>query len=148
VQGQILDLLMEIQEQRGTSIVIITHDLGVIAEVADRVVLMYAGQVIEEGEVEHIFNRPRHPYTRALLDTMPQNHHGDDAPLTVIPGVVPSPTDWPAGCRFALRCAHATERCDEEVPTLDVLGDGVMVRCHHHEDLHAHHLDELGEVSP
>lgn len=135
VQGQILDLLMEIQKERGTSIIIITHDLGVIAEVADRVIVMYGGQVVEGGAIDDIFLRPRHPYTKALLDTMPQNHHGGDGPLAVIPGVVPSPNDWPVGCRFAPRCEFATDRCRDEMPGLEVLGLGVIVRCHHHVEL-------------
>ncbi len=147
VQGQILDLLMEIQEERGTSIVIITHDLGVIAEVADRVIVMYGGQVVEGGAVDDIFLRPRHPYTKALLDTMPQNHHGDDSPLAVIPGVVPSPTDWPAGCRFAPRCEHATDRCRDELPGLEVLAPGEVVRCHHHGELRELLASEWTEVT-
>lgn len=137
VQGQILDLLMELQENHGTSIIIITHDLGVIAEVADRVIVMYGGQGVEGGAVDDIFLRPKHPYTRALLETMPQSHHGDSDRLTVIPGVVPPASEWPTGCRFAPRCAHATDRCHEEAPTLEVLGHGVTVRCHHWEQLYA-----------
>ncbi len=135
VQGQILDLLMELQETHGTSIVIITHDLGVIAEVADRVIVMYGGQGVEGGAVDDIFRRPRHPYTRALLETMPQSHRADEDRMKVIPGVVPPASEWPPGCRFAPRCEHATEICHEEVPTLEVLGHGTTVRCHHWPEL-------------
>ncbi|NNC80563.1 MAG: dipeptide/oligopeptide/nickel ABC transporter permease/ATP-binding protein [Acidimicrobiales bacterium] len=148
VQGQILDLLMDLQKERGTSIILITHDLGVIAEVADRVIVMYAGQVVEGGLADDIFGRPRHPYTKALLDTMPQNHHGGEGDdLAVIPGVVPAPTDWPVGCRFAPRCQYATDRCREEMPVLEVLSDGVIVRCHHHEELSGEAYAGRGEVS-
>lgn len=147
VQGQILDLLMDIQADRGTSIILITHDLGVIAEVADRVIVMYAGQVVEGGVANDIFRRPRHPYTKALLDTMPQNHHGDNEPLAVIRGVVPSPTDWPTGCRFAPRCDYATDLCRREMPILEVISDGVIVRCHHHTELSEHLGAASGEVA-
>ncbi|MDW3177000.1 MAG: dipeptide/oligopeptide/nickel ABC transporter permease/ATP-binding protein [Acidimicrobiia bacterium] len=146
VQGQILDLLMEIQETHDTSIIVITHDLGVIAEVADRVIVMYGGQGVEGGSVEDIFLRPRHPYTRALLETMPQNHESGDDRLKVIGGVVPAPTDWPVGCRFAPRCAAATEICHTDLPSLEVIGAGVTVRCHHWEDLQSSLVDSWDEV--
>lgn len=133
VQGQILDLLMEIQDKHDTSIIVITHDLGVIAEVADRVIVMYAGQGVEGGAAADIFARPKHPYTKALLESMPSGRHDDR--LTVIPGMVPAPDRWPAGCRFAPRCEHATDRCRSEEPELEVLEPGVTVRCHHWQDL-------------
>jgi len=135
VQGQVLDLLMELQDNNGTAIIIITHDLGVIAEVADRVIVMYGGQGVEGGLAEDIFLRPKHPYTRALLETMPQSHSGDEDRLTVIPGVVPAATDWPDGCRFAPRCEYATEICTTDVPELEVLSPGVTIRCHHWQEL-------------
>lgn len=127
VQGQILDLLAEIQARRNMAIILITHDLGVIAEAADRVLVMYGGQVMETGSVDDVFFAPKHPYTRALLDTMPQNHdgHGD---LAVIAGMVPQPNAWPAGCRFAPRCVHATEACTSSMPPLQVV-DSDHVRC-------------------
>ncbi len=127
VQGQILDLLAEIQSRRNMAIILITHDLGVIAEAADRVLVMYGGQVMETGSVEDVFFAPKHPYTRALLDTMPQNHdgHGD---LAVIAGMVPQPNAWPTGCRFAPRCVHATEACTSSMPPLQVV-DSDHVRC-------------------
>ena len=135
VQGQILDLLTEIQEKHGTSIIIITHDLGVIAEVADRVIVMYAGQGVEGGEAEDIFLRPRHPYTKALLESTPGSQQSHADRLTVIPGIVPAPSNWPKGCRFAPRCQHATDRCRTEAPDLEVLEAGVTVRCHHWEEI-------------
>ncbi len=127
VQGQILDLLAEIQSRRNMAIILITHDLGVIAEAADRVLVMYGGQVMETGSAEDIFFRPKHPYTKALLDTMPQNHAGD-GDLAVIAGIVPQPNAWPAGCRFAPRCVHATEACVSAIPPLLTV-DADHVRC-------------------
>jgi len=132
VQGQILDLLAEIQERRNMAIILITHDLGVIAEAADRVLVMYGGQVMETGESNDVFRRPKHPYTKALLDTMPQNHVGD-GDLAVINGMVPQPTAWPTGCRFAPRCTFATEACSS-MPALVSVGNDV-VRCVHHGSL-------------
>lgn len=132
VQGQILDLMLELQERRNTAIILITHDLGVIAEAADRVLVMYAGQVVETASAEDVFFRPKHPYSRALLETMPQHHqgHGD---LPVIPGMVPSATAWPSGCRFAPRCAFATTECTQASPPLEIIS-GDLVRCIRHTE--------------
>ncbi len=130
VQGQILDLLAEIQTRRNMAIILITHDLGVIAEAADRVLVMYGGQVMETGSAEDVFFRPKHPYTKALLDTMPQNHSGDGE-LAVIAGIVPQPTAWPTGCRFAPRCVHATDACTSTTPPLLTVNTDV-VRCVRH----------------
>lgn len=127
VQGQILDLMAEVQERHQMGIILITHDLGVIAEAADRVLVMYGGQVMETGSVEDVFFRPKHPYSKALLDTMPQNYQGE-GDLAVIAGLVPSATAWPTGCRFAPRCDFATDACTSEQPPLTVVGDG-LVRC-------------------
>lgn len=115
VQGQILDLLADIQHRLGMALILITHDLGVVAEVADRVAVMYAGQVVESGTASEVFADPEHPYTRALLETMPQRHGRDDE-LTVIPGTVPPADAWPSGCRFHPRCPEAIELCRTEVP--------------------------------
>ncbi|MFK7801004.1 MAG: dipeptide/oligopeptide/nickel ABC transporter permease/ATP-binding protein [Anaerolineae bacterium] len=110
VQGQIIDLLKDLQRDLGLAIVFITHDLGVIAEVADRIAVMYAGEVVETGDVRVVLTNPRHPYTKALLETLP--HHGKPGErLPVIEGLVPPPTDWPTGCRFHPRCAYATAVC-------------------------------------
>ena len=132
VQGEILDLLADIQERHHMAVILITHDLGVIADAADRVLVMYAGQVVETASVDVLFSRPRHPYTRALLDTMPQSHdgHGD---LPVIPGIVPSAAAWPAGCRFAPRCEFAEDRCREAMPHLEFIGQDT-VRCVRHPE--------------
>ncbi len=107
VQGQILDLLNELQEDFGMGILFVTHDLGVVAEIADRIVVMYSGKVMERGDVFDIFERPAHPYTQALLKCLPG--HGDT--LGGIPGSLPDPTDPPDGCRFAARCPHAVDAC-------------------------------------
>ena len=110
VQGQIIDLLKDLQRDLGLAIVFITHDLGVIAEVADRIAVMYAGEVIETGDVHTVLTNPRHPYTKALLETLP--HHGVSGErLPVIDGLVPPPTAWPSGCRFHPRCQFATNIC-------------------------------------
>ncbi len=99
------------------AILLITHDLGVIAEVCDRVLVMYAGQIVESGTVEEIFLKPRHPYTEGLLDSLPKMAAGS-ARLRPIHGQVPSPVAWPDGCRFHSRCPHAWPRCNAETPPL------------------------------
>ena len=127
MQAQILETLMNVKEELGAAIILITHDLGVIAEAADRVLVMYGGQVMETASADDVFGRPDHPYSRALLETMPQNHDGEGE-LAVIPGSVPSATAWPDGCRFAPRCAHAVEACATTMPVLEETERGV-VRC-------------------
>jgi len=117
IQAQILDLLVELQRARGMALLLITHDLGVIAEVCDRVVVMYGGQIVETGTTEEILTRPQHPYTQGLLASLPGI--GDrDVRLNPIPGTVPSAVDWPDGCRFRDRCSFAWERCAESAPDL------------------------------
>jgi peptide/nickel transport system permease protein len=125
VQAQILDLLAELKRETGTAMIFITHSLGVVAEIADRVAVMYAGQVVEQGTVADVFARPLHPYTRALLDAVPE---GDDMPAG-IPGVVPPPYAFPAGCRFAPRCIRAIAACTEMPPVLEDAQPGRLVRC-------------------
>jgi oligopeptide/dipeptide ABC transporter ATP-binding protein len=129
IQAQILELLQELQERFGTSIMLITHDLGVIAEVADRVIVMYGGEVVEEATVAELFARPHHPYTEGLLEAMPRVG-GQRERLAVIPGTVPPPTAWPTGCRFHDRCPYAWDRCSREHPTLYQIGSGHVSRCH------------------
>jgi peptide/nickel transport system permease protein len=124
VQASILDLLARLRAEDGMGLVLITHSLGVVAEVADEVVVMYAAQVVEQGRVEEVFARPLHPYTRALLAAIPDGDREPDG----IPGVVPRPDSWPPGCRFAPRCGHATERCGAEPPALEA-ALGRRVRC-------------------
>ncbi|MGQ0539446.1 MAG: ABC transporter ATP-binding protein [Gemmatimonadaceae bacterium] len=110
VQAQILELLRALQRDVGMAILLITHDLGVIAEMASRVLVMYGGEIVEEAPVTQLFADPQHPYTQGLLAAMPRVEQAQ-ARLTVIPGTVPPPTDWPSGCRFRDRCPHAWERC-------------------------------------
>ena len=117
IQAQILDLLVSLQRKHGMALLLITHDLGVIAEVCDRVVVMYSGQIVETGTTEEILTRPEHPYTQGLLASLPGI--GDrDVRLNPIPGTVPSAVDWPEGCRFRDRCSFAWGRCAEFTPDL------------------------------
>ncbi len=129
IQAQILELLAEMQERIGMSILLITHDLGVIAESATRVLVMYAGQVVEEAPVSELFAAPHHPYTEGLLAAMPRVG-AERERLAVIPGSVPPPTNWPPGCRFHDRCPFAWERCASEPPPLYRIGERHVSRCH------------------
>jgi peptide/nickel transport system ATP-binding protein len=129
IQAQILDLLLDLQKKIGTSILMITHDLGVIAETASRVVVMYAGEVVEQAEVDELFAKPRHPYTEGLMHSMPHIGH-DQERLNVIPGTVPAPTEWPSGCRFRERCPYSWDLCEREHPPLYQIGSGHVSRCH------------------
>jgi oligopeptide/dipeptide ABC transporter ATP-binding protein len=129
IQAQILELLADLQRRLGTSILLITHDLGVIAEMASRVVVMYAGEVVEEAPVRELFAAAHHPYTEGLLTAMPRVGQSRER-LTVIPGTVPLPTAWPAGCRFHDRCPYAWDRCLREHPPLYTVGADHVSRCH------------------
>ncbi|MGB3437254.1 MAG: dipeptide/oligopeptide/nickel ABC transporter permease/ATP-binding protein [Actinophytocola sp.] len=129
VQKQVLDLLVSLRDERGLAILLITHDLGVVAEVADTVAVMYAGQLVEYGPVATVFTRPEHPYTQGLLDSVPRNEPSS-APLRSIRGVVPQPVDWPEGCHFADRCDFAVDACRGEPVPLTVAADRTRsVRC-------------------
>ena len=129
IQAQILELLLDLQQRLGTSILMITHDLGVIAEMAQRVIVMYAGEVVEEADVRTLFAQPHHPYTEGLMLAMPRVGERRER-LAVIPGTVPPPTAWPAACRFHDRCPYAWERCTTEHPPLYQIGGGHVSRCH------------------
>ena len=118
VQAQILELMKELREKLGMAILLITHDLGVVAEMVDEVAVMYGGRIVERGPVTEIFASPQHPYTEALLRSIPLLGMRYTTPLKAIRGMVPSPLDWPAGCRFAPRCDYAFERCETELPPL------------------------------
>jgi oligopeptide/dipeptide ABC transporter ATP-binding protein len=123
IQAQILELMADLRERLGMAIMLITHDLGVVAEMCDDVAVMYAGRVVERGSVERVFTSPQHPYTEALLHSIPMLGMTQAEPLRVIRGTVPSPLNWPAGCRFAPRCEYAFARCqDEQPPLFDVGG--------------------------
>lgn len=126
IQAQILDLMRALREKIDTAIILITHDMGVVAEMADNVIVMYAGQVVEYAEVTQLFAEPLHPYTIGLLNSMPVLGDVRDQ-LAVIPGTVPSLINPPAGCRFAARCERRFERCDEAPPLVELAGRNV--RC-------------------
>jgi len=135
IQSQILDLLVQFKKTLDMGIILITHDLGVVAEVCSRVIVMYAGEIVEEGTVESIFTKPLHPYTRGLLLAMPQIQGDRNCKLKVIKGVVPSLFNLPRGCRFAPRCDYSTQICAEKHPELTALDSGQMVRCWHYQKL-------------
>jgi peptide/nickel transport system ATP-binding protein/oligopeptide transport system ATP-binding protein len=120
IQAQVLELLRELRDTLGMAVLLITHDLGVVAEMADDVAVMYAGRIVERGNVQDTFARPQHPYTQALLRSIPVLGMRQDQRLTVIPGMVPSPASWPSGCRFEARCDQAFDRCGEYPPLFDV----------------------------
>lgn len=126
-QAQILDLLRQLQTELGMSLLLITHDLGIVAGIADRVAVMYGGQIVETGPVDRIFHAPRHPYTAGLLATVPRIDQAR-AGLDPIPGAVPSATAWPGGCRFHPRCSYAWDRCRDAVPHLVPIENGTL-RC-------------------
>ena len=129
-QAQILDLLRKIQQERGMAIMLITHNLGVIAEMADEVVVMYLGRVVEEGNVDDIFHDPKHPYTKALLHSIPSIESKPRVKLPTISGSIPHPFNRPTGCPFHPRCASfIAGRCDKQEPPLQVVGAGRMVSC-------------------
>lgn len=128
IQNQILKLMKDLKDTMDTSILLITHDLGVVAEMADRVVVMYSGQIVEQADVFAIFENPKHPYTEGLLRSMP-SHEKKTGKLHTIEGVVPNPLNLPKGCRFAPRCEYAKELCHQEMPGLTDLGKDETVRC-------------------
>jgi peptide/nickel transport system ATP-binding protein/oligopeptide transport system ATP-binding protein len=122
IQAQILDLMQDLRDRLGMAIMLITHDLGVVAEMCDDVVVMYAGRVVEQGPVDQVFRSPQHPYTEALLQSIPMLGMTQSEKLRVIRGTVPSPLDWPVGCRFAPRCDNAFDKCDEQPPLFTIEG--------------------------
>ncbi len=129
IQAQILELLGELQRKFGTSILLITHDLGVVAETVSRVIVMYAGEIVEESPVGELFAHAHHPYTEGLLAAMPRVGQERER-LATIPGTVPPPTAWPTGCRFRDRCPYAWDRCATEHPPLYQIGEHHVSRCH------------------
>ena len=132
IQAQILELLDELRKTRELAVLLITHDLGVVAEVADRVAVMYTGKIVEESPVEELFGRPKHPYTEGLLRSVPKltaEHVLKLERLETIEGVVPSPTNLPPGCHFAPRCPYRLQRCVEGEIPLYPAGENVTVRC-------------------
>lgn len=130
IQAQILDLIRTLQEETGTAMILITHDLGVVAEIADRVAVMYAGRIVEQGPVEAIFDDPQHPYTLGLMSSVPSLDKRSGS-LTTIPGMVPTIDAMPSGCRFAPRCPFVDESCIRDAPPLRALGEGHDAACVH-----------------
>jgi oligopeptide/dipeptide ABC transporter ATP-binding protein len=131
IQAQILELMKKLKEDIGMSILLITHDLGVVAEMAERVSVMYAGRVVEAGTATQIYKSPRHPYTRGLLNSVPRVDKAAEKQqrLTAIEGVVPNPLYLPSGCAFHPRCPYVKEECKQAIPPLEETGDGQLVRC-------------------
>ncbi|MCS0543275.1 ABC transporter ATP-binding protein, partial [Aeromonas veronii] len=128
IQAQILKLMRALRDDLDTAILLITHDLGVVAEIADKVIVMYSGQVVEEADVYSLFENPKHPYTKGLLNSTP--HLDDDkVVLEAITGNVPSPANRPTGCYFHPRCPHAKAICRQESPELKTLENSNKVRC-------------------
>lgn len=128
IQAQIMKLLKELQQENGMAVIFITHDIGLVAHMADRVIVMYAGQLIEEAPVKELFQNPRHPYTRALLASVPTIRDGEDRQLASIPGIVPENYDDIAGCRFAKRCQYYHEECDKKQEDYEI-APGHSVKC-------------------
>ena len=135
IQAQILELIKNLQAEMGMSVILITHDLGVIAETCDDVVVMYAGKVAESGSVYDIFDRPNHPYTRGLLASIPTLDTPPKSRLNVIEGMVPGLLDLPKGCRFENRCPHRQDHCSQSVPLLETVGPDHHAACFRWEEL-------------
>lgn len=128
IQAQILDLIRDLNESMGTSVVFITHDLGVVSELCDTVIVMYTGHIVEQAPANELFESPKHPYTKGLLSAIPRITK-EREPLSTIEGMVPNPTERLTGCSFAPRCPYAAERCRQEAPDMAELGGGRQVRC-------------------
>ena len=131
IQAQILDLMQDLQKELGTSIAFITHDLGVVNEMCDRVIVLYCGEVMEEAPNQELFEDPKHPYTEALISTLPK--FDQPGRLPVISGTVPPSGQYPKGCVFAPRCPYAQARCHAEKPNRVKTGEGHFVRCFRYE---------------
>ena len=128
IQAQILELLKKLNKEYETGVILITHDLGVVAEMADRVVVMYAGEVVEQANVYDLFAHPKHPYTKGLLESLPKLNEQREE-LNSIPGTVPNPLDMPGGCAFHPRCPAATEQCKEKKPSLGEVAPNHLASC-------------------
>lgn len=133
IQKQILDLMSDLRRETGSAVLLITHDMGVVSESADRVAVMYAGRIVEAGAVTQVFAEPRHPYTAMLLRTIPRLDGPRKVALPAISGAVPDIRDWPQGCRFHPRCPLATDRCRIEAPPLGQVEPGHDTACWHHD---------------
>lgn len=145
IQAQILDLMKKIRQELETSIIMITHDLGVVAEIADKVAVMYCGQLVEYTDVETLFKMPQHPYTQGLMNSIHKLGSNVEE-LTTIEGVVPSPHDLPSGCLFHPRCKYASDKCRKEQPPLSAISPGHSVKCFHKSLLQLDAGDLKGEI--
>ncbi|MDI3317514.1 MAG: ABC transporter ATP-binding protein [Bacillota bacterium] len=134
IQAQILELIKELKKEFGTAVLLITHDMGVVADMCDRVIVMYAGKVVEEAPVDDLFERPLHPYTEGLLHSIPSMERRREK-LHVIEGNVPNPLALPKGCAFAPRCPYAVDRCRQEEPPLETAAAGRRVACWRHGEI-------------
>lgn len=128
IQAQVLELMKNLKDKYRTALILITHDLGVVADVCDSMAIMYAGQIVEYGSLDDIFNRRKHPYTNGLFDSIP-DIESEQETLNVIEGLTPDPTNLPDGCAFHPRCPYAMERCSRECPAVVSVGSGHYVRC-------------------
>lgn len=131
IQAQIFELMMDLKENNDTAILLITHDMGVVAELADDVAVMYMGNIVESGNARAVLTRPSHPYTKALLDSIPVLGRGKEQKLEPIKGSTPDPYNRPKGCQFAPRCAYASAECENSMPPEDLVENGHMCRCYH-----------------
>ena len=136
IQAQILELMQDLARDFGTAMIIITHNLGVVARYADNVNVMYAGKIIETGSAEEIYHNPRHPYTLALLNSVPRLDASERVKLDAIEGLPPDLVNLPEGCSFAPRCKYIYERCVEETPVLEMANEGHTSACWRHQELH------------
>lgn len=130
IQAQVLELMKKLNAENDTSMILITHDLGVVAEMCDDVAIVYAGQIVEKGSLEDIFDHPQHPYTEGLFGALPSMKEDDEERLKPIAGMPPDPTDLPTGCYFHPRCPYATEKCAQCAPEIHEVSPGHLVQCH------------------
>ena len=137
IQAQVLDLMRNLKAQYDTSIILITHDLGIVAEICDYVMVMYAGKIVEKGTLEEVFNNTKHPYTEGLFNSLP-NINNRAAKLQPIKGLMPDPTNLPEGCAFSPRCPYATEKCSKKTPELVNMGGTHFAACSAYEDVKFH----------
>jgi peptide/nickel transport system ATP-binding protein len=133
IQAQVLELMKRLKDTYGTAMILITHDLGIVAEICDEVAVMYAGRIIEKGTLEEVFNKTRHPYTEGLFNSLP-NIHKRNEELVPIPGLMPDPTNLPKGCAFAPRCSYASAACEESQPEPRPFSQTHSARCRAYED--------------
>lgn len=145
IQAQIMELIVKLNRQMAMGVILITHDLAVVAETCSRVAVMYLGQIVEEADVEHIFDNPLHPYTRGLIQSIPQLEGVRQKRLYMIKGMVPLLSQIPEGCRFAPRCEFATDECRKCMPKLTEVGEGHRVRCHRAVNNDGHPTDSSAE---